>query len=323
MVVQVAAMSELVAEENQLKVMSYSLSSFAIFITILRLWERARKQRLWWDDFWALVAMLTLISLDVCLHFHFRDESHYSFSTKIALYYMLTQLFNCVNWFSKMSILFTVIRLCALGMLRRMLIRSAYLFGIALVFIIALTFGVCESKPAWKQSPQPMCNLGHTLAIAYIITDVISDTILVVAPIKLVWRLKLSRPQKIRLISVFLATFMSTAVSLYHAYTVLRLGGFVDGRAAVIQDCVSLFVANLSVIIAFIMRIATEDTPVPTAVALRSLSGISKRSQNRLDPMEVTIDISTAVETDDQQTADVIKFPTTSNEPFEPDKGRM
>lgn len=52
---------------------------------------------------------------------------------------------------------------------------------------------------------------------------------------RLLWRVRLSRALKIRLMSVFGTTSITTAVSLYHAYAVLRVGGTTEANAATIQ----------------------------------------------------------------------------------------
>ncbi|KIJ25572.1 hypothetical protein M422DRAFT_273436 [Sphaerobolus stellatus SS14] len=43
-----------------------------------------------------------------------------------------------------------------------------------------------------------------------------------------------------------------------HAFFVLRAGGLKEALAAIVQDVVSLIVANLSVLIAYLFRIGTE-----------------------------------------------------------------
>lgn len=74
------------------------------------------------------------------------------------------------------------------------------------------------------------------------VADVVSDTILIVAPVSLLLRARLTRPLKIRLVSVFAATSITTAVSLWHAYAVLRIGGLWEIVAAVAQVRVSVHI---------------------------------------------------------------------------------
>ena len=67
------------------------------------------------------------------------------------------------------------------------------------------------------------------------IADVISDAILILAPVRLVWKTKLSAAQKIRVMAIFSTTLITTAVSLNHAYFVLKWGGLREALAAVLQ----------------------------------------------------------------------------------------
>ncbi|EPQ58990.1 hypothetical protein GLOTRDRAFT_20246, partial [Gloeophyllum trabeum ATCC 11539] len=219
-------------------VLAWTLPIFAIAITIFRLGIRVRKRQLWWDDFWALMAAICLTIFVAAMELHFTDEGESP---------------------SELSILLTTMRLCAPGPFRRWLFRAALSFAVAWLILFAQVFWVCERQPGWKDTPAPQCNLGRNVAIAQVITDVVTDAILVAVPLKLVWRVKLTRPQKIRIIAIFSSTSIATAVSLYHSYAILRFGGFQEARAAVIQDGVSLIVADLGVVVAFFMRISSVD----------------------------------------------------------------
>lgn len=61
------------------------------------------------------------------------------------------------------------------------------------------------------------------------------DAILIFTPIRLIWGVTLSKSRKIQLIAVFSTTSASTAVSLYHAFEILRKGGLFEALAATIE----------------------------------------------------------------------------------------
>jgi hypothetical protein len=105
--------------------------------------------------------------------------------------------------------------------------------------------------------------------------DVIADAILILAPIKLVWQANLHRAQKIRITTIFATSLCTTTVSLAHAYYVLQGGGPREALAAIVQDSVSLIVANLNVIVAFFSRISAEE---PRASSQQSTNWGSGRS---------------------------------------------
>lgn len=110
-----------------------------------------------------------------------------------------------------------------------------------------------------------------------ILADVVGDAIVILAPIRLVWRTTLSKPQKIRIITIFSTTIIMTAVSLNHGFTVmLNGGGLTEALASLLQvrpehlksrsysaiirkSSISAIVCNFNVIITFIFHIATED----------------------------------------------------------------
>ncbi|TFK55487.1 hypothetical protein OE88DRAFT_1621618, partial [Heliocybe sulcata] len=252
-------------------VLSLVLPLFAILVTLFRLSIRASRRQLWWDDFWAMAAVLSFVLFMTAMELHFRPYSH---TTRIALYYMCAVLLRSC---SKLSILLTTIRLTTPGPYRTWLVRAACCFAVAWAILFAQVFWVCERQPGWKDTPQPQCDLGRDVAIAQVITDVMTDAILIATPLKLIWRVKVTRPQKIRIMLVFCSTIIATAVSLYHAYAILRFGGFEEARAAVIQDGVSLLVADISVVVAFFARISSVgESHAPIAVELVRVNQSSK-----------------------------------------------
>ncbi|KDR73778.1 hypothetical protein GALMADRAFT_100630 [Galerina marginata CBS 339.88] len=244
-------LSNLTSED--VRVVNYVLTAIAVTLTCFRLWDRTRTGRLWWDDTSAGATMILLVVFMAAVEVHLQDPT-------------------------RVSILLTVIRL-SLGKLRTILKRTGVGFFLTWVFLFAQIWWVCEGSPKWKQSLTPQCPLGTGVAVAQVITDVLSDAILVFAPLRLVWHTKLSKPQKIRVTAIFSTTLISTAVSLNHAFFVLRRGGLQEALAAVLQCCVSLVVANLSVIIAFFFRITTEeDVQVALPISTHSPGTTTKYS---------------------------------------------
>ena len=68
------------------------------------------------------------------------------------------------------------------------------------------------------------------------LADVVGDAIVILAPIRLVWKTTLSKPQKIRIITIFSTTIIMTAVSLNHGFTVmLNGGGLTEALASLLQ----------------------------------------------------------------------------------------
>ncbi|KAI6156778.1 hypothetical protein BKA82DRAFT_1002513 [Pisolithus tinctorius] len=256
---------------QQTEVVGIVLPVIATVVTSFRLFLRIRQHRLWLDDAWAALAMVLNVVYMVVGSLYLDDYARYPQDTRVALYYMVAQIFCTIVWLSRISILFTVVRLTFPGSLRRLLVRTAIAFVVTWMILFAQVFWTCEAEPGWKSQPRPQCDLGRNVAIAQIITDVIGDTILILAPFRLIYKVRLNKAQKIRLLSIFSASAVTTVVSLTHAYYVLSDGGLSQSAAAIVESSVGLVVANLSVVVAFLFRISTEETTAPAPLELKSI----------------------------------------------------
>ncbi|KAI5996866.1 hypothetical protein F5J12DRAFT_852610 [Pisolithus orientalis] len=243
----------------------------ATVVTSFRLFVRTQQRRLWLDDAWAALAMLFDIGSLVVFWLYLHDYARYPQSSRVALYYINTQFFYALVWLSRISILFTVIRLTFPGPLRRWLICTAIAFMVTWMVLGAQIFWTCEAEPSWKSQSRPQCDLGRNVAITLIITDVIGDSILILAPFRLIYKIKLTAAQKIRLLSIFSTSAITTAVSLIHTYYVYSDGGLKEAITAIIESSTSLIVANLSVVVAFLFRISTEDSSTPAPLEFKSI----------------------------------------------------
>ncbi|KAJ2929435.1 hypothetical protein H1R20_g7664, partial [Candolleomyces eurysporus] len=235
----------------------WALGCTGVALTCFRLWDRQRTGRLWWDDCWAFICMLFVIAFMTSFGIYFDDP---------------------ITWSARISILFTVIRL-QYGRIRVIFGLIAVLFGLMWAILEAQLLWTCEGNTEWKYTELPQCHLGFPVALAQLITAIITDAVLISAPIYMVFKSSgLSLAQKIRLTALFSTTMITTVVSLTHGYMILRVAGVQEGLAAIIEATVSLIIANLSVIIAFFFRITTEDT-TPTGPAFAT-----NRLGSALDP---------------------------------------
>ncbi|KAG1794459.1 uncharacterized protein HD556DRAFT_1370700, partial [Suillus plorans] len=271
----------------QIEVVNIVLAIVAVIVTSLRLCLRARKRRLWIDDMWAALSMVFTFMLLIadCLYLQYYER--YPQDTRIALYYMVAQSFYAVVWTSRLSILFTVVRLTVPGTyIRKALISTAVTFSVVWALLFSQLWWVCEAKSDWKRQPHPQCDIGRSVAIAQIITDVLGDAVLIFTPFSLIYRVRLSSPQKIRVLAVFSASMITTIVSLVHAYYIFSSGGTKVIMAAIVEASVSLIVANLSVVIAFFFRLlSAEDDSTPGSIV--TFGSLPKKRVR--DPLATTI----------------------------------
>ncbi|KAG1840055.1 hypothetical protein DFJ58DRAFT_94987 [Suillus subalutaceus] len=252
----------------QIEVVAIVLSIVAVIVTSFRLCIRARHKRLWIDDAWAALCMIFTFILSIVDCLYLQDYERYPQGARVALYYMVAQFFYAIVWSSRLSILFTIVRLTIpKTIFRRALMSAVIIFGIAWALLFSQVWWVCESESGWKTQPRPQCDLGRDVAIAQIITDVLGDFILILAPFSLLYKIRLSTGQKVRVLAVFSASAITTIVSLTHAYYIFSGGGTKEGMAAVVEASMSLIVANLSVVVAFIFHLKAEEdspaTPIP------------------------------------------------------------
>ncbi|KAJ7736260.1 hypothetical protein B0H16DRAFT_121800 [Mycena metata] len=262
------------ASVDQIRIVLCVLLPFAILVTYFRLFERYRRGKLWWDDFWALMCTFCAITFIVVTLLHLQNPASMKQNVKIIVFYLTGVFFYLLVWTVRLSILFTIVRL-SFGRLRRLLSLLGWLFGLTSLILIAQIFWVCENEPGWKNvtTQAPQCALGNNVAIAQVITDVLADLMLIAAPIRLFWNLQLQQKLKTRLRAVFATTFISTAVSLYHASCVLKGGGLPEFLAATIQLSVSLFVANLSVVVAALSRRKGDHSSTDNEPPSNTISG--------------------------------------------------
>jgi len=243
---------------DQARITNFVLTALATVVTFFRLFDRARSARLWWDDAWAALTVIFINIFMAGVEIHLQDPSRHSQGVKIAVYYVCDLFFYSTVWSSRISILFTIIRL-SVGRFRKILTYAVAVFLVIWSILFAQVFWVCEREPGWKDDPLPQCDLGLNVAIAQVITDVLCDAFLIFMPLRLVWRIRLNRAQKIRIMAIFSTTIITTSVALDHSFFLLRAGGRKEFFAAVIEGAVSLIVANLSVLMAYLFRIGTEE----------------------------------------------------------------
>ena len=65
--------------------------------------------------------------------------------------------------------------------------------------------------------------------------DVLSDALLIIIPCQLVYKIRLSRSQKIRVLSIFSASAITTVVCLVHSYYLFTQAGITESVTATVE----------------------------------------------------------------------------------------
>jgi hypothetical protein len=228
----------------------------AVLVTLGRLY--IRRGRMWWDDAFALFSMIFLLVQVIGLVLHVQDIKKVSQLTLVAGYYIMATNFYAIIWTARLSILFSVIRIDPWEKRRRRLLLIAILFLVAFVILLIQLFWVCEPDPAWKRLSNPQCPLSIQVAIFQLVTDVIADSLLLAAPLRLLQGLE-DKPLRRRLIFIFSTCIVTTIVSLVHAVYIFKHGGPKVLIAAFVENCVSLIVCSVPVVVTASMRLRSFD----------------------------------------------------------------
>ncbi|KAJ7847066.1 hypothetical protein B0H13DRAFT_92448 [Mycena leptocephala] len=128
----------------QVKITAAICSFFALGTTIYRLYKR--RGRFGADDFWALFAFVTLIIQVVVLFLPTNDISNTS------AFYLMGTTFYLTIWASRLSILFSIIRIEPSAQRRRLLFWVAGTFVAAALFLLGQIFGFASRNPLYLVS---------------------------------------------------------------------------------------------------------------------------------------------------------------------------
>jgi len=187
--------------------------------------------------------------------FVFTDPKTTDTLTLVATFYMQEIGFTVTLWLARASILFTIIRIAQVEK-RRFLYFAAGLFAVMASVLAAQKFWICETAPAnvWKLNPLGLCTMGIQTGIAELVTDLIADTILIEAPIRLLWGSHMLRRDKIRLLSVFSTSVVITIIAIVQDIFIFTVGGRREHTSGITQTGVSLVICNLTVLVTAFFR---------------------------------------------------------------------
>ncbi|KAH7902905.1 hypothetical protein BJ138DRAFT_1021382, partial [Hygrophoropsis aurantiaca] len=219
------------------------------------------------EDWWAALASfcgaLSLIS----------DWVHVTTSIpKISIISCWVYFFSfaCVIWYdplfflgkySPLSLLFSVAWLIYPEQnARRILLGVSPVFALLWGGIIIERAYICGPDLSWYNSPSGACTLPASMDIYELVTDVISDTILVILPLRLLWHIKLpTKSQRRMILYIFSSTIVISLVSLFRAISRLSHANYLVLTASELEVASCLIVCNLLVTVTYFYRIFRRD----------------------------------------------------------------
>ena len=233
-------------------------------------------------DYITLSILFSSLFVQVGNIMHTENPSDISRLNRIVTYYLSAVTFYTVIWSARISILFSIIRIDPDPFMRHRLKWLAAVFVGAIGFFIAQLFWICENHHNdWKDTASPQCHLPEQVPICQLvcthpfpsplslcsrephIADILVDLSLILLPIRLFrriqdkrlrWRLSfIFSTSSISAVSLLFiqalthAAVVTTIVSLVHAPYILE-GGFPELISGLVEDCMSLTVANIPVV---------------------------------------------------------------------------
>ncbi|KAG1810947.1 uncharacterized protein BJ212DRAFT_1278568, partial [Suillus subaureus] len=260
------------------KVVACIFHGSAIATTSFRLGYQLCTSKFWWEDAWAAVALVFDI---ICLFGVWAKFTPVDDNPRIytAMFWLLPITFTSVLWAARISTIYPILRIAnPRGALRRTVYAIISSLGVMWTALIVEKVLSCVCHG---------CHIGSDIAIADLITDVISDLMLVITPLYLLRDVRLTRHQRILITSVFCASMLNTVVSIPTSILLLLAQ---RSKATLIfahvKPTTSLVIANLLVIVSFLyrhLRNSTEDLDQPATTRTVEFSTVVDLDQPTVD----------------------------------------
>ncbi|KAF8984775.1 hypothetical protein BDQ17DRAFT_1496479 [Cyathus striatus] len=225
--------------------------AFAMVSTIFRLIYRARCRQLWWDDFWALIALINTILVFAA---YIRLDFPLSSALNSSIFFLVLVTARMAIWASRLSVAVTIVRIIATG--KSLLISKliAVMFGMIGIGIVLQKVILC-SPPGYDYSCQDksITSAYTDLASMYLRLKY-SNFWLLGAPTYLLWRMKLKKQFYRLLQAIFATEILVLTTSILYCYYILKNDFQIICVIAHFRVTVSLIVCNLLFLVTYFYR---------------------------------------------------------------------
>jgi len=215
---------------------------------------------LWWDDWFILVAMLVMSCYPAGTFLLARARTHRA--VMVATYSLISPGYYIPVWFSRLSSLFTVLRVTPYQFpaQRRFLGYIAAFFVFQFVSLVGLTYFLCEvTNTNWKAESPDTCEQGKAMFVARLLAALVSDVILVAAPLWILRRVLVNPLLRFRVISIFSVSLVTAVVAIGHAVLVIAAHGVLEVVAGIVEGFVACTAANALVLIPAVFHRARHN----------------------------------------------------------------
>ncbi|KAN0077986.1 hypothetical protein V8E55_010043 [Tylopilus felleus] len=269
--------------------------SIAVVLTSLRLWVRVRLRRVWWEDAWAALALCLAVISAVStwmLNLPERTYPQYmSHESHIVMVWLTLLSYTCLTWAVRMSIVFSSIRMVPPASRMRTIANG---FAVAFFFLWALCVAsegyTCGSDRSWYNSPNLKCPIGFPIAMIEFTTNVIADVALVALPIGILWRMRLSRNERVIIFIILSTSLLTAMVNIVHVGFLIPVPGYTARMTADIEGALDLGICNLLVLVISAYRWNGEDIEIMENDFTSKSPEPSSSSQTTIDTL-TTVDL--------------------------------
>ncbi|KAG2115529.1 hypothetical protein DEU56DRAFT_176124 [Suillus clintonianus] len=239
-----------------LRVVCTVLQILGILLTIMRLGYRVRTRMIWVEDMWAVAALVCGVTSLIT------DWTNFYTSGQAAIisFWVYAFAYPSTVWAVRQSILFSVARIFWSA-------RSSRLTTIIIAVVFLVLYGALTAQRAWQyghnldwynhpdKNGRAHVYLSHPMVIFELITDCISDVIIISFALRLLWGIKLPAKERIMILAALSTSIIVTIVSIFRAICQLMHFRNTLRIAADLELAVSLITCNLLVATTYIYRI--------------------------------------------------------------------
>lgn len=235
-----------------LRIVSSALLVLGLVLTIFRLAYRIWLRRFWLEDAWAGVAFLCGIAWVTSCWTYVEAAGE----ERIISFWVYAFTFPSLVWAVRQSILFSIVRVVyATQHLRRLIFGLVGLFFGLWAGVIAQKAWDFGHDTSWYQTFGKHMVITQPMVAFELMTDCLSDAILIVLPLRVLWSLKLPRRQKRMISVIFSSSIIVTFISIFRGVCQIARYTSVIATAVDFETTLSLLVCNLLVVVTFLYRI--------------------------------------------------------------------
>ncbi|KAF8549681.1 hypothetical protein OG21DRAFT_1488336 [Imleria badia] len=220
----------------------------AILATMFRLLYRCYLSRFSWEDAWATSALICDIACLASVWMEAAPDIPNSASQiNLKSNWLFSLTITSVLWFARMSILSSVVRIANPRPKFRL---AASCIG---AIFLAMYAGLLQVLILNFRGGRATRHRQNSTA------DIISDIILVAAPIRFLRDVRLHRDSRILIISAFSASILITGVTILHSILLFQETTNTTLIIGHIKAALALFVCNALVLVTFVYRLCRKS----------------------------------------------------------------